>query len=139
MRFSPLAVHLLSGALAVDIDWKAFLCDVGAARFGVVVENRLQPLFDFWNRHALARRIILDLITLYFAHTKVFSLRVGKVKSAHATPGIHRKALGKPDFSATLNIENLPENRLLGVIGLGGIPRRWPDAPIFFPNQIFFR
>ena len=60
-----------------------------------------------------------------------------KVKSADAAAGIHGETLSEPNPRAALDIENLPNRLLFGVVGLGGISGGWANAAVAFANQVF--
>ena len=59
-----------------------------------------------------------------------------EIKSAHAAAGIHGETFGEFDAGMLLGVEQVPENRLLRVIGTGGITGSRPDAAIFLVYQI---
>src|SRR5258708_1412093 len=56
-----------------------------------VVEIRRKALFRFRDRFAMARRVVNQLVTPDLSDSKVFGVRMRKIKAAHARAGVHRK------------------------------------------------
>ena len=60
-----------------------------------------------------------------------------EVKAANRGRWIHGIALGQRNSRRASDIEQIEDERLLGMVGLGGITWRGPDAAILFRNEIF--
>src|SRR5690606_38466137 len=86
--------------------------------------------------HSLSAGIILDLIPADLAHIKIRRLGMRKIQPADGGRRVHCEALGQLNTGRPLGIQKLPDERLFRVIRTGWIPRRGPDAPIFFENQL---
>ena len=104
-----------------------------------VVQHRPEPAFDLLDRHALARRVVLDLIALDFGDAEIMRLRMGDVEAGDRGGRPHRVALGELDPDRPLGVEQPEEGRLLGMVGLGGIARRGADAAIGLGDQLLGR
>ncbi len=64
---------------------------------------------------------------------------MGEVEAAGGCTRVHRQRLGQTNPGRRLDIEQLPEQRLLGVVGRGRIARGRTDPAVFLGDQIRLR
>src|SRR5205085_10506174 len=69
---------------------------LGIAR-RLVAEVRPEPPLDLGERHALADRIVLDLVAAHASDREEARLRMSEIDPAHARPGDHRARLRQRD------------------------------------------
>src|ERR1700710_2259530 len=87
----------------------------------VVAEVRREPLLRLTHRPALALGVRRHLVGPETADDEVLRLRVGEVPAADRGAGPHRHRVRELDAGALLDVEELPQGALLGVLGAGGI------------------
>src|SRR5436190_19050565 len=96
----------------------------------IVIEHRRKPPLGLLDAPAFAARVVLDLIALDLADAEVMRVRMAEIESRDRRAGPHREALGELHIDS-LTIDQAEQRPLLGVIRLGGVTRRRPDAAIF--------
>ena len=96
----------------------------------VVVQVRPKPALDLSHGHAFARRVVRDLVAVDLAEREVPGLGVREIEAAHARAGPHRERLGDQHAGVLLDVEQLPERALFGVIGAGRIAGGGTDAAV---------
>ncbi len=67
------------------------------------------------------------------------ALGVGEIEPGDGRAGPHGEALGQLDAGLVINVHQLPQRPLLGVVGLGRIAGRGADAAILLENEIVVR
>ena len=83
--------------------------------------------------------VVLDLIPGEQVDGEVAGLGVGEVEAADGGGGVHGEALGEPDPGRFLDVEEVPERPLLGVVGAGGIAGGGADAAVLLVDQVVGR
>ena len=97
-------------------------------RRGIVVQIRPEPALHLFHGHSFAEMIVQHLVAVYFPQPKVPSLRVGEVEPADRRAGVHRVRLGQADAAGLLDVEQVPEELLLGMVGGGRVARRGAES-----------
>ncbi len=69
-------------------------------------------------------------------HREVFALGVGEVPARHRRPRPHGVGFGELHADGLLDIQQLPQGALLGVLRASRITRRRTDAPIVLANKL---
>src|SRR3954452_21919122 len=106
------------------------LCRPGSLVLGAVAQVRREPSLRLGDRPALAAGVVLDLVAGDPAQVEVPRLRVGEVQPADRGPRPHGHALGELDAGVGLDVEQLPDRLLLGVLRARRVARRRPDAGV---------
>src|SRR5204862_7995806 len=101
-------------------------------------EIRPQPALRLGDRHALPRRVVLDLVASDAADGEVAGLRVAEVEPADARSGQRGERLGQLQPGPCRD-EEREQLRLLAVVGAGRIAERRPDAAIVLSEQVVAR
>src|SRR4051794_15641677 len=83
---------------------------------GVVAEVGGEPALGLLQGPALALGVVGDLVLGHPTDHEVLRLRVREIPAADGRTGPHRHRLGQLDASPLLNVHQLPERRLLGVL-----------------------
>mmetsp|Transcript_19914 Transcript_19914/g.42877 ORF Transcript_19914/g.42877 Transcript_19914/m.42877 type:complete len:388 (+) Transcript_19914:254-1417(+) len=97
----------------------------------VVAKVWTHPLLHLLLAHALAPCVIYHLVLANLAHLEVCGARVGEDESRDGGGGQHSKrVLDELDAGLLLGVEQLPHERLLGVIGLRWVAGRRPNASV---------
>ena len=86
-------------------------------------------------RPALALGVVGDLVAAETSDDEVLRLRVGEVQAADRGAGPHRHALGELDADASLDVEQLPQRLLLGVVRARGVAGGGADAVVLLLDQ----
>src|SRR3954449_1542339 len=102
---------------------------------GAVAEVGREPLLRLVHRPALAPRVVLDLVTPEAPEHEVPRPRMREVQPAHRGTRPHGHALGEFDAGGRLDVEELPDGLLLGVLGAGRVARCRPDAVVLLGDQ----
>lgn len=129
---------LRKGTARKDAEWgSSALAAASAWRLGCVIQPRPQPAFHFGESSAFALREIADLVFVQLSDGEILRFWVREKQPAHAGAGPHGKTLRQLDAGVLFDVQQIPQDGLLGVVGAGGIARGRADAAIFFPDQIF--
>src|SRR4051812_4363709 len=102
---------------------------------GAVAEVGREPLLRLVHRPALAPRVVLDLVTPEAPEHEVPRPRMREIQPAHRGTRPHGHALGELDPGGRLDVEELPDGLLLGVLGAGRVARCRPDAVVLLGDQ----
>src|SRR3712207_3635475 len=97
---------------------------------GAVPQVRGEPALGLRERPALPPRVVLDLVAADPPQQEVAGLRVGEVEAADRGAGPHGHALGERDAGGRLDVEQLPDGALLGVLRAGGVAGRGAGAAV---------
>gem|GEM_PF-6950988 len=65
----------------------------GGRPLNIIIQDGHQPAFGFFNRHALAGRIVFYLILFDIAQAKIAGLFLSKIPTTNSSSGIHGTAL----------------------------------------------
>ena len=103
-------------------------------RFRVVAEIRRQPALRRLEIQPLPSRIVRNLVESDLAHREVPRLRVSKVEAADRTGRDHGETLREQDADPFLDLEQVEEQALLGVVGTGRIAWRGAYAAVTLAN-----
>src|SRR6266571_4012009 len=108
----------------------------GAQLIRLVVEVRAQPSLDGGDLHAFAPAVFQHLVPLDPPHTEIARLGMGEVEPGDRAGGNHGAALGQVDPGVFLDLKQVEDQPLLGVVGRSRITRRWPDTPVSLSDQV---
>src|SRR5262245_45187444 len=82
----------------------------------VVAKVGAEPALSFGQRPALALGVVGDLVLGQPTDYEVLRLRVREIPAADSSTGPHRHRLGQLDAGPLLDVQQLEERRLLGVL-----------------------
>ncbi len=85
--------------------------------FRIVGQIRAQPTFGFREVHALAGRIVLDLVAIELADREIARCGMRKLQPADRRGRHHGLGFGQPNAGLGLDIEQFPEQVFFGVVG----------------------
>src|SRR5450432_209841 len=103
-------------------------------RIGVISQIRRQPALRVGEAPSLALRVARRLIAIDLTHAEIMRLRVREIKSADGRSRPHRKGFGQSNAGIAFRVEQLPEGRLLRMLGAGGIARGGSNSLVLFTD-----
>src|SRR5579863_1254585 len=104
-----------------------------------IIEDRPEPALDLADFHALAPRVIFDLVALDLGDAEIMRVGMGDIEAGDRRAWPHRVALGQLHADFSLRVDEAEQRRLLGMVGLGGIAGRRADAAIGLVDQLVRR
>src|SRR6056297_2575547 len=82
-----------------------------------VAEAGGQPFLRVGQVHALAPRVVLDLVGAEPADTEIARLGVGEIHPRHGRGGPHRERFCQPEAGVLGGLQQLEERALFGMVG----------------------
>src|SRR6476469_6875142 len=102
---------------------------------GLVAEVGSEPALGLLDRPSLPAGVVGNLVGPELAEHEVLRLGVGEVEAADRCARPHRHAIGELDARHPLDVEQLPEQLLLGVVGTCWIAGCGADAGVLLLDQ----
>ena len=95
-----------------------------------------EPALGFGQGHGLAVGIVLDLVAGEHVDGEVTRLGMGEVEPADGRRRPHGARLGELDAGLGLDVEQLPQGELLGMVGASRVAGGGADAAVLLGDQV---
>ena len=83
--------------------------------------------------------VVLDLVASQHPDVEIVGLWMREIDSAYRGRGPHGERFREPDARGGLGVQEIPDRDFFGVVGLGWVARRRPDAPVSLGHEILVR